>query len=343
MNRLVIGSVLFAVLTSLAVPQDTPVATPTSDAKFDELAQLYFDILKNRPQRGTAFDQWYRHYLDAGRLDELASLVETEAKKNSDDFAAQMIAGLVYERRGQEGQAVQSYAQAEKLAPENYLPPYLRGTLLAQQSRFAEATASLARAIKLEPPRAELLETYKKLGRLYLRQGKMREATTTWSEIAEKFPNDRAVLEELAELLTEEEQFDEAIRRWDQVVALSKDDAYRQLLARIEIAQLRVRTGNSKDAITLFDQTLDDVDPDSWLARDIGRRIEKVFQQTQDPTGLVAYYESRLQRRADDLNGLVRLAAALGRAGQTPGCTRTLSHGRQASPRATGHSRGTCP
>lgn len=316
MNRLVVGFVLLAVLSTVALSQETPIAGSKDESKFTELAERYWEILKNRPQRGTAFDQWYRHYLDAGRLDELASLVEAEAKTNSDDFAAQMIAGLVYERRGQEDQAVQLYARAEKLAPDNYLPPYLRGTLLAQQARFAEAIPALARAITLDPPRGELLEIYKKLGRLYLRQGKSRDATATWSEIAEKFPGDRAVLEELAELLTDEEQFDEAMRRWEQVAALSKDDLYRQLLARVEIAQLRVRTGNSKDAITLFDQTLDEVDPDSWLARDIERRIEEVFQQGQDSTGLVAHYEGRLQRRADDLNSLVRLAAALGRAGK---------------------------
>lgn len=314
MIRLIICGILW--FGCLLVGAQQPDLSIGDEARFKELAQRYRSILQNRPQRGTAFDQWYRHYLDAGRLEELAATVEEQAAKQPDDFAAQMIAGLVFERRGEDELAVEAYTRAERLAADNYYPAFLRGSLLAQQLQYAEAATALQKAIQLGPPRAELLEIFKKLGRLYLRQGQTGAATDTFRQMAETFPNDRQVLEELAELLTEENQLDEAIGRWEQVAALSKDDPYRQLLARVEVAQLQAQQGNVKTAVKSFDQTLDQLDPESWLAKDINRRIEETFQQKGDLNGLATYYFERLARHPDDLGTMVRLAGTFAQAGR---------------------------
>ena len=168
MNRLVICGFLLISTPAYALCQQSE-NTAVEEARFSELALRYRSILQTRPQRGTAFDQWYRHYLDAGKLDELVAGVEREASEKSQDFAAQMILGLVLERREQPDRAAGAYARAERLAPDNYYPVFLRGLLLAQETRLEEATAELLRAIELGPPRAELIEISKKLAQLYLR------------------------------------------------------------------------------------------------------------------------------------------------------------------------------
>lgn len=74
---------------------------PSSDEKrFETLAQRYWKILLKHPRRGTALDLWYRHYLDRGKLDELLTTVRRHAKENAGDSAAQLLLGLVLERRG---------------------------------------------------------------------------------------------------------------------------------------------------------------------------------------------------------------------------------------------------
>lgn len=136
MNSLVVCGLLLIGAPVDPVAQQPVNASAVADSKFNELAERYRSILQNRPQRGTAFDQWHRLYLDAGRLDELVAAVAKEASDKPDDFAAQMVLGLVSERCGRADQAAQAYARAEQLAPENYYPPYLRGSLLAQETRL---------------------------------------------------------------------------------------------------------------------------------------------------------------------------------------------------------------
>jgi tetratricopeptide (TPR) repeat protein len=109
-------------------------------------------------------------------------------------------------------------------------PPALLGTICARLSRFEEAAAALSDAIGHQPPRNELLDLLKRLGQCYRGQGKVKEAIATWSGIEDRFPGDRRVLVELAELFGDEGQIDEAIGRWEQVVSLAGQDQHQQFL-----------------------------------------------------------------------------------------------------------------
>jgi tetratricopeptide (TPR) repeat protein len=159
------------------------------------------------------------------------------------------------------------------------------------------------------------MEIYKRLGRLQARQGKTAEALKAWATLASLFPQDRFALQELGELLTEEEQLDEAIKYYNRLADLSKDDGYRRLITRVEVGQIQVRQGKLKTAIATFDECLAQVEPESWVARDIRRRIEEIFLRSDDLNGLSEYYRDRLKRQPDDLNAMVRLAATTDRLG----------------------------
>ena len=327
MLRLVSCSLCFLLALMLGLTAEVVTAQPpkaksgeseasAEDRQFQTVADRYWKILQARPRRDTAFDLWYRHYIDAGKLDDLVQTVQQQATAKPENLAAQLLLGLVLERRGQDVEALAAYSAAEQLAADNYYPAFLRGAVLARQQRPDEAATAFAKAIGLNPPRSELLDLYKRLGRLYLQQGKTAEALSNFSQMAEKFPDDRQVLEELAQLLAEERQIDEAIRRWEQVAKLAADDPYQQLQARIEVAQLKITQGGRKDGIALLDQALDRAKPESWLERDIRRRIEQAFQQGEDLAGLVAWCEARLQLRPQDLGTLLQLAGALLQSGK---------------------------
>lgn len=286
------------------------------EGRFETIAQRYWTILKRRPRRGTSFDLWYRHYLDAGKLDELLELVTKETEQNSKSAGAQVLLGLVRERRGDDELAVDCYAAAVKLAPKDYYPVSLLGTLHARRFEFDESATALSEAVELDPPRDELLEMYKHLGRMQLRKGEIEQALKTWERVAKEFPNDRRVLRELATLLASEDQFDEAIRRWKQVLELSQKDLYQKLKSRIEIAQLYARSGKRQSAVLLFNQVLDDVKPDSWAAQDVRQRIEDTFLKHNDLKGLIDYCEQRLIGDPDDLESMQLLARTLARSRQ---------------------------
>ena len=301
----------------------TAEESPQDLSRFNSLAARYREVLQRRPRRGTAFDLWYGHYLDAGKLDELVSSLKQEIDGSPEDPTVHILLGLVAERRGIENEAAAAFARAEKLAPDNYYPPLLRASLLARQLKFDEAALAIARSIERNPPRAELLDLYKQLGRLQMRQQQNEAALKTWDEIAERFPDDRSVLKELAELLAQEDQYDQAIRRWKQVAALSQDDPYGRLEAEVQIAQLNASHGKPKTAVALFDLALEQVKPGSWQARDIRSRIENTFLSSDDLSGLASYCEERLSRKPDDIDTLLQLARTLSLWGKhTEACDR---------------------
>ena len=305
---IVLGVVSLVFLPGAPPRRETPAG---EDAKFDAVAQRYHQALRNRPYRGATFDYWYRHYLDAGQLDRLVAEAELAAKAAPKDATAQLILGLVNERKGRDDDAARAYAAARKLLPDRYEPSALLGTLLARLSRFEEAAGALTDAIGHDPPRTELLDLLKRLGQCYQRQGKLGEAIAAWSGIADRFPNDRRVLAEVAELCGDEGQIDEAIRRWEQVSSLAEHDLHQQLTAQLEIAQLLTRKEKHSEALDRLRRVLDRVEPDSWRARDIHRRVESIFAARNDPAGLVAFYTDRCRLRPDDLTSALQLANAL--------------------------------
>lgn len=291
-------------------PQET-AASASSNDDFDNLADRYWSIVTDRPRRGTAFDLWYQHFLDAGRLSELNERVAAFTADEPNNSNAHVLIGLVHEREGREAEALQAYRQAESLAPQSYLPPLLQGPLLARQDELEAAAAALAKVLEREPPRAELHETYKELGRLQLRLGNRDQALATWSRLADAFPEDLRVQEELALLLSDEGQFDTAFEQWQRVERLSQDEPYARLKARLAMADLHQRRGKRDEALALLDHALDSVDPESWLAEDILRRIEALFERTNDSDGWIEWCRKRQRKRPRDLPALLTLARAL--------------------------------
>ena len=200
-------------------------------------------------------------YLDAGRLDDLVSLVEQHAEANKDDAAAQLLHGLVLDKRGRGSEAVESFQAAERIAPDDYYPPLQIGLLQARLAEHADAVDALSRAIERGPPRIELPDIYHQLGRLQLRLGRNDAALTTFGRLADEFPKDKRVLTELAQLLAREGQLDAAVKRWEQVADLSRDDPYQLLKARLSIAEVKSKQGRLDRAIEILDEALNTVKP----------------------------------------------------------------------------------
>src|SRR5579862_8798676 len=96
MTRYVAGMVSLLFVLAAGINQSS-ASEPEDRAEFDTRARRYHEILVKRPNRGATFDLWYRHYLDAGRLDELDRQVEDDARNHPGDLAAQMLLGLVLE------------------------------------------------------------------------------------------------------------------------------------------------------------------------------------------------------------------------------------------------------
>ena len=252
----VVIALLSAIVCSTALAQES-----ASDGKFQVLAKRYQTLLARRARKGTAFDMLYRHYLDAGKLDDLVAHYQQQVKQQPDSAADHLVLALIHERGGRVAAAHALFEKAAQLAPDDFYPEYASALLLVRQYRPDDAVKAFERALAKQPGRSQLLEVYKRLGRLHLRQGNQKQALAVWEKLAKSFPDDKRVLQELAQLLTEEEQFEEAIGHYQQLIKLSGSDLYRKLTSRMEIGQIQVRQGKLKTAIGTFESCLEQVRP----------------------------------------------------------------------------------
>ena len=174
------------------------------------------------------------------------------------------------------------------------------------------------RALLRKPTRNDLLEIFQALGRVYQRTQKTDQALQVWSRLESLFPNDPRVGEQIATILAEENQPALALPRFE---ALSKKaaDPFRAVQLAMQAADLKVRLGRSDQALHDFETMLAKLRPDSWLHREVRRKIEEVFLRNDDQAGLVSYYEQWTRKEPEDIEALVRLGrtlAAMGRAAE---------------------------
>ena len=124
--------------------------------------------------------------------------------------------------------------------------------------------------------------------------------------------------EQIAQALADENQVAAALPRFEGL-AKKAADPFRQVQLAIQAADLKVRLGRSPEALRDFETMLGKLRPDSWLHREVRRKIEEVFLRNDDSAGLVAYYEQWTKKEPDDVEALVRLGrtlAGMGRAAE---------------------------
>ena len=139
-----------------------------------------------------------------------------------------------------------------------------------------------------------------------------------WNRLEALFPGDARVQEQIAQALADENQPAAALPRFE-ALAKKASDPFRQVQLAIQAADLKVRLGRSQDALRDFETMLGKLRPDSWLHREVRRKIEEVFLRNDDSAGLVAYYEQWTKNEPDDVEALVRLGrtlAGMGRAAE---------------------------
>jgi tetratricopeptide (TPR) repeat protein len=306
--------IVLAVLLGWAVVIAGSVATclaqeSTDDAVERQNMERFATILERNPRRGPAFEKVYGYHLERGSLDTLVTSYQQQAeqRRTLDAAARWMIVGMIEAQRGHDPQAIAALTKAEQLQPANAMAPYYLGQLLSLSGRTEEAADAMERAIRRKPAVADLMEIYQSLGRLYQRSQKRTEALGVWTRWEQQFPNDLRVQEQIATTLLEEEDFENALPRFE-VLAKATRDKYRQSQFQVEIAEIKIRLGQTSDGIKEFESLLSQLNPDNWLYRDVRRRIEAVYLKGNDVAGLQAYYEAWIDKHPEDLDAISRVA-----------------------------------
>ncbi len=287
---------------------DDPAAA--EEAREGRALERYVALLERNPRRGTALDRVYGYHVERGTLDGLVKGYRDRLAKNPNDGVAALILGLLEFQRGQDAAAVAALRQAVTARPDDPMPAYYLGQALVMVGQAEQAAEAFETAIRRKPSRNDLLEVFQALGRVYQRTQKPEQALAVWGRLEALFPDDPRVQEQIASTLAEEDQPAQALPRFE-ALARSVKDPFRQVQLAIQAAELKVRLARTDEALKDFEAMLGKLRPDSWLHKEVRRKIEEVFLRNDDRAGLVSYYERWTKRDPEDVEAMVRLARTL--------------------------------
>ncbi|MFH5803441.1 tetratricopeptide repeat protein [Alienimonas sp. DA493] len=336
------GRLFAALLVGLLAPaalarQDDPppAAEPAEEspeiARERQIAERFLSLLERNPRPGTALDRAYAFYAERGELAALTDDLRERMKQDAEDAAAPAILGLIEARRGNDDAAIAAFEAAAERAPDDPNPRARLAETLALAGRPGEAAAAYEAALARDPARRDLPDLLAGLGRALTRGGQAEEAAAVWDRLTEQFPGDDAVREQIAAVLEAEGNFDAALARYEALAAETTDD-YRRIAFGLKAAGLKVRLGRTDEAVEDFEELLANLNPDSWLYREVRSGIERSFLRTDDLAGLTAYYEGWLEERPEDVAAMSRLGELLDRQNRDAEARRWLERAVEKAP-----------
>ncbi|MGH7194700.1 MAG: tetratricopeptide repeat protein, partial [Candidatus Saccharimonadales bacterium] len=287
-----------------------PAVNDADETRDRQIIERFLTVLEKNPRRGTALDRIYGYHVERGTLAQLIETYRDRAANDAGDGLSWMIVGLLESQRGHDAATVAAFQAAEKTESKTYLAPYYLGQSLVLVGQPDAAAAAFERAIERKPPPAELLDVFQALGRVYQRAQRNEQALAIWARLETLFPDDTRVQEQIAATLAEEGENAEALRRFQKLAQATKD-RYRQSLYRMEAGELALKLGQTEQALGDFEKMLGELNPDSWLYREVRRRIEEAFLRGDDQAGLAKYYIAWLGKHGDDVDAMARLAHTL--------------------------------
>ncbi|MEO1527391.1 MAG: tetratricopeptide repeat protein, partial [Planctomycetota bacterium] len=299
-TRLLIALVF--ILTSVLFVTAASAQSPTADT--EAIAERYLQVLLSRPRLGTAVGRVYTHHLQNDSLESLFERLETDGDTES-DARKRMARGLIELHRGDNEQAVEFLKVAVEQLPDNPLSSFYLGKAQAALGEIDAAAEAMQMAIDRKPARADALEIFTTLGKLYSKHGRKDEALAVWEQLDAFFPKDPRVGGKIAKGLAEDGRFQLARERFLELAKSAKQDA-EKLQFKIEAAEMLRRNSQRDQANVEFESILAKLRPGSWLHEDVIARIEAGFLSSNDYSGLADYYEQRLAEQ-EDLATRVRL------------------------------------
>ena len=309
----IVASLLCLIFFTLSVSPTLFAQDETNDAKIIERYKL---MLNRKPKEGSTFDRLYQFYLEGNGLDAMVTDYQAEAEANPDNPNVQLILGHIHKRLGKDVEAVKAYQRAVELAPNNYYSHFALGQAYAILLQHENAISALNQAAKIAEETQvsatpeDLTAIYKALGRAYFRRDRVDEAITAWTKIAELDPENIFTRIELADLLREQELYEQAIAQHEAIIQFKADDPYRVCLSRREIGNIYEAKGDYETAIQTYDTALTLTAPGNWLRKDLQHRIIGIYAADGNSEGLIEYYQKKLQATPNEPEMLGLLAAA---------------------------------
>ncbi len=287
---------------------DETSTTPDLDShnSRQSVARLESALLR-QPRPGTLFGRVLDWHSDQDTLADYIRQLQQAA--TADNSAAQLLLGLVLIHQERTAEALPYLQSAAAARPTDPVAAWQLGKLLLQSGQHAAASAQLQRALTLKPVSSDLPAICRDCISAIRLSATPEQLAEFCSSLPDRFPGNSR----LAELATAQLQaagfFDSALnllRNRSSSLQNPADIA----ACNLQIARLQVQLGQQEPALQTLQAELQNLTPDSWLARQILSEIDALPQHSSQPDRLIQWYQARLQQSPDNewlLEKLVRL------------------------------------
>lgn len=307
-------------LDGLLLAQDATLSDQKSATdKSTQLRQRYEQILRSRPQTGTAFDKFYEQLGNANSVASYCDELRTEAAKTNNGRLWQLL-GLIELQRGQILAAIQSLSKADELASADALTSLYLARAHNFNRDFSNVVQSLQRSLSRRPNPTVAAEILNELARArpqHRSPDVMASIAAIGDQIQSLFPANVQVLRKLSEIYLNCDDPKTAKPIIEQLIGLAKSPNERLDLQK-QLANIKGRLGARQEAIADYEALLRRAEPESWLYGSLLQEIEQLVESERGTAGLIEYYQNRLNTRQDDLRGSLRLAELLRSDGRRP-------------------------
>ncbi len=277
---------LLAVLLALHLGS-LPLGAQQPPAK----ATRYLEMLRQKPQFGVVFERFLDAWYEESSAEELARHLASQAGKPDAKAGDHLLLALFKARQGAELEAVAAFQKGLALQPANASAWLELARLQVRILDFASALRSLEEALRQQPESALRIAIAKYRGSVLLRTGRPEDALAAWRKLLEENPDDEDLAEEVIDAQTDEGLYTEAVRTCTALIERTKEP-YLKVTRRLRLAEIHLRAGNKKEALEQLAETLRQSGADTWLEGEALSRIERIFREEDNLTGLVAHLES---------------------------------------------------
>jgi len=260
------------------------VMSATAQEAPPEKALKYHEALLKRPQNAALFDRFFGAWIDEQPVETLDAFLVSRAEKNGGQEWS--VLARYQLRRGQEDNALASFAKAIDAVPDDPALPMERAKIRLRRMEFEAARADLAK-VAAGKDEALALEAAKLTGKSWLREGKSEEAVKAWDALLAAHPGDEDLLEDLVESAAADGETAQALTYVAKLIEASKDP-YKKTLRAMRRGDLLAQAGKNDEAAEAYAATLAQVGEGSWLEREVLAQIEKVFRKQDRLADLTA-------------------------------------------------------
>ena len=267
--------------------------------------------LRRQPRPGVAFERLVQQLEQAGTLEDHLQQLRTELQSAppDNDGTTAMLLGLFELHAHRCDDARKAFTAAAQRRPRDPVVFWLLGSAALELGDATAAITACETALALKPAAAELSGIARDLTAAFRRAGRSSELASVWSRIEALDPDNLRLCEQAAMALRNADLPEQALTRF-QRLAEELDDPWRRNEARLATADLKRQLGQNRQALADEESILDELDPDSWQARQVLDRIEDALLKAGQTDDLLQLLNQRLERsgyQAEIVQRIVRL------------------------------------